>query len=97
MQQNNVFAQLPDHVVIAAVAEADGQYSVYAKLNEQGDHATLGRRLNASKALALVDHLKVYLELPDEAAYMEGRDDIPFCTYAAGVRLYMALVEGGAA
>lgn len=93
--QGSPFKKLPEQVVIAAVAEADGQYSVYVKTNCCGEYARLGRRLSASKALAFVDHLRVELELPEEAAYMEDRDAIRFSTYAAAVRLYGALEKGG--
>jgi hypothetical protein len=95
MKTADVFSRLPDHDMIAAVAEADGQYSVHVKLDAQGDHATFGRRLNASKAMALVDHLKVCLELPDEAVYMNGRNDVPFHTFANAVRLFVRLTNRG--
>ena len=89
----DVFAQLPNHVVIAGVHEGEGRYSVHIKLNKPGGYATLGCRLSVSKALALVDHLKVYLELPDEAAYMEGRNDITLREYGNAALLYCDLIK----
>jgi hypothetical protein len=93
LKATKVFARLPDQVVIAGVAEGEGRYSVHVKLNEPDGYATLGCRLNVSKALALVDHLKVYLEMPDEAAYMEGRNDITLREYGNAALLYCDLIK----
>ena len=87
MEQVNIFSQLPDHVVIAALVDADGQYSVHVKLNEQGEYATFRKKLDEIKALALADHLMHVLGLPDEAAYMDGWDDIQVSTFAVSIRL----------
>ncbi|WP_337101988.1 hypothetical protein [Paenibacillus sp. YIM B09110] len=93
-EQKFIFSRLPEQIIVAAVVNSDGLYTIHSKVGAGCEGASLNRTFPASKALAAVKYLMSELNMPDTAVYFEGMSEMLCTEYMRAQVLQRQLQQG---